>query len=138
MTTLEQAIASVRSAGAAGQCFDDATKDLVLIDIAEELGMRSGALLRALQKAHAEGLEVYRLASWEIRYTTAPADYDWMGTERLGVAGYDKTDRKPWYKIRVNPDYVETQTDRYMSGMKPCVAQAEFDKLIAYELVVKA
>ena len=73
---------------------------------------------------------------WAIRYTTAEADYDWMGTERLGVAGHDAYSGKPWWKIRIDPKYVQTQTDRYMSGVvKPCITQAQFNELIRLGLV---
>jgi len=136
--TLETYQDIVRKAGAVGQCFDDATKDLELADIAEKLSIRNGALFRALEKAHNEGRAEYRKKFWVIRYTTAVKDYDWMGTEDLGVAGHDKSDGKPWRKVRIDPDYVETQADRYASGLKPCVDQAEFDKLVAYKLVVRS
>lgn len=133
--TLETYQDIVRKAGAIGQCFDDATKDLDLPAIAEKLGIRNGALFRALEKAHKEGRVEYRKKFWVIRYTTAPVDYDWMGTEDLGVAGHDKSDGKPWRKVRIDPDYVDGQADRYASGLKPCVSPAEWDKLIGYELV---
>lgn len=136
--TLDQVTSNVREAGKIGQCFDDATKDLDLEVLAAALGMRRGALYRALEKAHEDGRAAYRRSFWVIRYTTAATDYDWTAyTEDAGVAGYDKSDRKPWRKVRVDPDMVEAQADRYMSGMKPCVAQPEFDKLLAYGLVVK-
>lgn len=76
-------------------------------------------------------------SKWVTRYTTAIKDYDWMGTTELGIAGYDAKTRKPWRKVSIDPKYVETQTDRYMSGFKPCIPVAEFNKLLAYGLVVK-
>ena len=76
--------------------------------------------------------------NWVVRYTTAVPDYDWPAyTEDLGVAGYDAATRKPWRKVRIDPKQVDAQVARYLSGMKPGIPQAEFNKLIEFALVVK-
>jgi hypothetical protein len=115
--------------------FDEVSEALQGRFQSKNLDQRPDQIRRALEQAWREGQKTYRLSSWVIRYTTAPSDYDWMGTEDLGIVAKDKKG-KSWRKVRINPQYTETQVDRYFSGLHSGIDQVEFDKLLAYGLAV--
>ena len=70
-----------------------------------------------------------------VTYTTAPADYDWFGTRTLvGAAGITQRD-KAVRKVAGPARYLESQRDRYRSGLHMAVDEAEWRKLVSCELV---
>jgi DNA repair protein RadC len=71
-----------------------------------------------------------------VTYTTAPADYDWFGTHTIGIAGttappHSKTIRK----VAGPASRVGEQRGRYASGNHMAVDEAEWKKLVGYNLV---
>jgi hypothetical protein len=86
----------------------------------------------ALEAAFLEGRREWRLTHWRVVWTTAPADYDWFGTETVEECG-------DWYgkklrKVVIEPAQFVGQTGRYGSGLH---ASWEEDPRIA-EARVKA
>lgn len=137
--TLEQILAYVRAAGARGQSLDEAIGGLGLDrdGITVELGIRRSALFHKITAAHEEGCRDRRAETWIVRYTTAELNYDWMGTEDLGIAGFDARSLRLWRKVRIAPKQVEGQVARYLSGTHASVDQEGFDRFLECGLVVK-
>jgi hypothetical protein len=71
-----------------------------------------------------------------ITYTTAPADYDWFGTRTVRIAGRDKRG-KTIRMVRSDPKHLQSQRDRYMSGLHMAVDETEWEKLVRYGLVTE-
>jgi len=67
-------------------------------------------------------------------YTTAPSDYDWFGSATVRVVGHDKRG-KPIRLVSSDPKYAQSQRERYMSGNHMAVDDAEWEKLVKYNLV---
>ncbi len=61
-------------------------------------------------------------------YTTAPAEYDGFGTHTLETLG-DTKYGQPLRKVSVRSDFIEWQTQRYLSGMYAAMGQADYDAL---------
>ena len=74
--------------------------------------------------------------SWVVTYTTAPEDYDWFGTHTVTIAGKDKRG-KTVRMVMSDPKHVDAQRGRYASGLHMVADQAEWDKLVSYNLVIK-
>lgn len=71
---------------------------------------------------------------WPATYTTAPPDYDWFGTFTEASAG-TTSQGKHVRKVRSDPQYVDSQRGRYMSGNHMAVDEVEWKKLVKYKLV---
>lgn len=71
---------------------------------------------------------------WPATYTTAPPEYDWFGTFTEASAG-TTSQGKHVRKVRSDPAYVQSQRDRYGSGLHMAVDEVEWKKLVKYDLV---
>lgn len=67
-------------------------------------------------------------------YTTAPADYDWFDSSTVRVVGHDKRGR-PIRLVSSDPKHVQSQRERYMSGLHMAADDTEWEKLVKYNLV---
>ena len=109
-------IALAREAGVAGRTWDlwtasDVVQD-ALIEAVTDLDTD------ALEAAFLEGRRQHRIANgWRTVWTTAPADYDWFGTETIVECG--EWHGKKLRSVLIDPDQYQGQTDRYFSGMHP-------------------
>lgn len=80
-----------------------------------------------------------KLADLVVIYTTAPAGFDWLGTEELSacVGRTLRNNAPPVRKVRCPEKRVQAQRERYHSGAVYLVAdEAEFEKLVNNNLVV--
>ena len=120
-----------RAAGAAGrswadwQCGDDVQ---AFADADGFEGQPGRLLIQACEKAFAEGVREHRInGGWIVAWTTAPADYDSMGTETIPADGTATDDAategdyhgKPLRRVMMNPKHARYQADRYSSGLHP-------------------
>ena len=121
-----------RAAGAAGrswadwQCGDDVQ---AFADADGFEGQPGRLLIQACEKAFAEGVREHRInGGWIVAWTTAPDDYDSMGTETIPPADGTATDDaategdyhgKPLRRVMMDPKHAGYQADRYSSGLHP-------------------
>ena len=68
----------------------------------------------------------------ELRYTTAPVDYDGFGTKCHGVVG--TTCGKDVRLVGIDPDHLNWQDMRYGSGMHSCRTREDWDELVTFGL----
>lgn len=139
-TTFETIQTIIRTAGAEDRTFDEAVAQVwealdfdAVSDVFTDRNNRT-----ALEQAHAAEVTLRRALTWAVRYTTAPEAYDGFGTTHLGVVGKDANRGKAYRKVLINPQHLTWQSMRYGSGCCACFDQAEFDKLLAHNLVVPA
>lgn len=105
--------------------------------VAEKAGLKAG-VGKTADRLRAEMVVVWNetepTANEEVTFTTAPKDYDWAQTRTLGVVGKDKRD-KEIRKVASPKNRVDAQRGRYSSGLHLAVDEAEWNKLVQYELV---
>ena len=90
--------------------------------------------MRAGRKRDTAAAATTAAPSTAVIYTTAPADYDWWLTTAVGVAG--KIGAKTVRKVEIPIGRIEEQCARYASGLHMAVDEAEWRKLVTYQLAV--
>jgi hypothetical protein len=104
-----------RKAGRTGVDYMDWTATDEVQKLADEGAFSSDKTCRAIEKAYEEGVRDYKRATWRVVWTTAPSDYDTMGTETLATEG--DWFGKPLRQVAIDPKHYVYQTARYRSGL---------------------
>lgn len=105
-------LAHARAAGASGRTWGDYTcNDEELAAYCEDHAFDTDAIAAAFEQGRLE----HKARTWVTRWTTAPVEYDGMGTEDLGPAGEWRG--KPLRRVLIEPRSLTWQVDRYASGL---------------------
>ena len=63
----------------------------------------------------------------QILYTSAPEAYDWFGTKTI-LNSFAKYKGEDVRKVEVDPNHVESQLGRYLSGMHLTIKEKDLEE----------